>query len=194
MSRSPLDAARDGRPEDELAETIKADAKSMPTEPDWNYASASAERTRELGREIGAALAGGEVILLEGELGAGKTCLAGGVAEGLEIAEPAISPTYVIHREYVSPRGLTLHHLDFYRLEGQDARDTIGIDELVGPACAVLVEWPRHCPDSFAQFSLELRFAITGDDARRIEGRWGSGAFSREDLVARVLALDARSV
>ena len=86
--------------------------------PDWSLETPSPEATREFARSLAGRLRGGEIILLQGALGSGKTCFTGGLAEGLGIEEAVVSPTFVIHRSYASPRGLTLHHLDFYRLAG----------------------------------------------------------------------------
>ena len=82
------------------------------------FTTVSAEKTRELGARIGAACAGGEVFLLSGDLGAGKTCLTQGVARGLGVEATVTSPTFVTHMQYLGGRGLALEHFDFYRLEG----------------------------------------------------------------------------
>jgi tRNA threonylcarbamoyladenosine biosynthesis protein TsaE len=135
----------------------------------WELVSRSEEETVALGRRLGEACRGGEIILLEGPLGAGKTCLAGGVAAGLGIAQPAVSPTYVILRSYPSPRGLTLHHLDFYRLSGDEDLDTIGLEDCFGPETVILAEWPSRCPHAFPEFTLRLELALIGETTRRIK-------------------------
>jgi len=149
---------------------------SLPGEAQWTYRSRSPEETCALADRIAKEIRGGEIILLRGELGAGKTCFAAAFAKSLGIAEPIVSPTYILLRSYETPNGLTLHHLDFYRLEGTEDIDTIGIEELIGPDCVVLVEWPERCPEAFPSFTLELQFQISGDEERTIEGRpeaWG---------------------
>ncbi len=87
----------------------------------------SADETRELGSALAGLLRPGDVVLLVGELGAGKTCFAQGVAHGLEVREQVTSPTFTLIREY---RGrLPLYHLDAYRLEGAADLFAIGADE-----------------------------------------------------------------
>lgn len=141
--------------------------------PDWTFLSESPEVTISLARRIGEATRGGEVILLNGELGAGKTCFAGGLATGLGVTEPAVSPTYIIARSYSGSRGLTLHHMDFYRLSSDADVEAAGLLDLHGPNSVALVEWPERAPSAFPQWTLELRITVTGDESRRIEGRWG---------------------
>ena len=153
--------------------------------PDWFLESDGPERTEELAASLAHRLRGGEIILLHGPLGAGKTCFAGGLASALGITEPAISPTFVLLRSYGAPptperRGLTLHHLDFYRLEGDRDLETLDLEECLGEETVVIVEWPERCPAAFPAFSLELSFVVTGENHRRIEGRWGELAFDRE--------------
>lgn len=139
----------------------------------WEWVSPSEEATIELGRRLGRACQGGEVILLEGPLGAGKTCLAGGLAEGLGIAEPAVSPTYVILRSYAGARGLTLHHLDFYRLGGDEDLETIGLDDCFSEDSVVLIEWPSRCPAVFEEFTLLMELEPAGESERRIRVKRG---------------------
>ena len=80
-----------------------------------------------MGQLLGEACRGGEVLLLEGDLGAGKTTLAQGVAAGLGVTAPVISPTFILLREYEGR--LPLYHFDFYRLDDEDDVLKIGLDE-----------------------------------------------------------------
>jgi tRNA threonylcarbamoyladenosine biosynthesis protein TsaE len=110
----------------------------------WRCATASADETRALGRALAACLLGGEVLALDGELGAGKTCFVQGLAEGLGIPPDEVSsPTFVIRHEH---RGrLPLAHLDFYRLDDPDEIEWL--DLLDAPEDAVLViEWAEKLP------------------------------------------------
>ena len=147
-----------------------------PCEPTliWELESLREEETIELGRCLGEACQGGEVILLEGPLGAGKTCLAGGIAQGLGIDEPAVSPTYVILRSYGGPRGLTLHHLDFYRLGGDEDLETIGLEDCFGEDSVILAEWAGRCPRAFPEFTLRLEIELAGETARHIRAYAGN--------------------
>lgn len=150
----------------------------MPGEVLWTVETHSEEQTQALGRWVGEACAGGEVIALDGEMGAGKTCLTGGLAEGLGVAEPAVSPTFVIMRTYAGSRGLRLFHFDLYRLSGEDDLETVGYEECIGPGGVVVVEWPSRCPRSLADFSLALRIEVFEGTRRRVTARAGTLAFA----------------
>lgn len=141
--------------------------------PIWQYESAEESATEALGRRLGEACRGGEVILLDGPLGAGKTCLTGGLAAGLGVAGPAISPTYVILRSYPAREGLTLHHLDFYRLGGDEDLETVGLEDCLGPDTVVVAEWPGRCPHAFDDFTLAIHIEPTGEATRLLRGYAG---------------------
>lgn len=148
------------------------------TLPIWQFLSVSEAETVELGRRMGAACRGGEIILLDGPLGAGKTCLAGGLAAGMGIDEPAVSPTFVILRSYRGARGLTLHHFDFYRLGGEDDLDTVGWEDCLSDDAVVLVEWPERCPSLFERYTLALKLEVVDDERRRITAWAGEMAIT----------------
>jgi tRNA threonylcarbamoyladenosine biosynthesis protein TsaE len=142
--------------------------------PLWEIECASEDAMLELGRRMGAACRGGEIILAEGALGAGKTCLANGLAEGLGIDEPAASPTFVLMRSYRGRRGLTLHHLDFYRLESAADVETIGLEDCFADDAVVYIEWPDRCPGAVDAWTLRLRLTCTGEDSRHVQAWPGS--------------------
>ena len=104
----------------------------------------SADETMELGRRLARLLCGGEIILLYGRLGAGKTCLVQGICAELGVSAAVVSPTFTLVNTYTGR--LVVHHLDFYRIEwGQDLAD-IGVPEILddiwtGQAVG-LIEWP----------------------------------------------------
>jgi tRNA threonylcarbamoyladenosine biosynthesis protein TsaE len=133
----------------------------------WELRSTSEAQTQRLGEAIGRSCAGGEIILLDGPLGAGKTLLANGIAHGLGIAGPLISPTYVILRSYAGGAGtctggaggrpITLHHLDFYRLGGDEDLASVGLEDCFGEDTVIVAEWPGQCPGAFEAFTLALR-------------------------------------
>ncbi len=104
----------------------------------------SARETHALGRRAAERIAGGEVILLWGPLGAGKTLFAQGLCEGLDVTVEVTSPTFTIANRYAGR--LVVHHLDFYRLDDEDDLHDVGIDAIldeVESGTAVLVaEWP----------------------------------------------------
>ena len=101
--------------------------------------SNSAEQTRKIGMKLGKLAASGDVILLVGSLGAGKTCLTQGIAHGLGIHEYTASPTFVLVREY---RGkLPLYHIDLYRLDKIEEVTQLGLDDYLYGNGVCVVEW-----------------------------------------------------
>ena len=107
----------------------------------------SASETRELGKRLAEKLMAGDVVLLEGELGAGKSDLARGVARGLGVEETVTSPSFTILNVYESGR-IPLYHFDWYRLESAEELYELGMDEYLGGDGIALVEWPARCPDA----------------------------------------------
>jgi len=107
---------------------------------------ADAEATRSLGRALGQSLSAGSVILLEGDLGAGKTTLVQGIGEGLAIADPIVSPTFTLINEYTEGR-LPLYHLDLYRLSPKEVEALYLENYWEGvevPLGIVAIEWPER--------------------------------------------------
>ncbi len=134
----------------------------------------SEAQTRAFAAELATQLGAGDVVALIGPLGAGKTAFVRGLAEALGLApdERVSSPSYALVNRYAladEVRGaFELVHLDLYRIEGDDALEAIGFDEL-GPESIVVVEWPEHAPHALAVANFTLRFEDIGADARRIE-------------------------
>ncbi len=104
-----------------------------------NIVSNSAERTRMVGVKLGGLAAAGDVILLIGALGAGKTCLTQGIARGLGVDDYVVSPSFVLLREYQGR--LPLYHVDFYRLEGIEEMAHLGLDDYLYGDGLCVVEW-----------------------------------------------------
>ena len=127
----------------------------------------SAAETRALGERLAKQLKAGDVILLEGELGAGKSELARGVARGLGVQETVTSPSFTILNVYVSGR-LPLYHFDWYRLESDEELYELGMDEYLGGDGVALVEWPERCPDAVPEDCLLIRIEAEGEQVRRI--------------------------
>ena len=105
-----------------------------------------AAATRALGERLGRAAIAGTTLALSGPLGAGKTTFAQGFAAGFGVpgSQRVTSPTFAIWQTYAGRS--TLHHLDLYRLEGQDEADAAGLDEAFSPDAVSLVEWSERCP------------------------------------------------
>lgn len=130
-------------------------------------------QTIAFGRRLAASLTPPALVILQGQLGAGKTRLIKGLAEGLEVADEAdvVSPSYTLVHEYRSPK-LTLHHVDLYRLEGSAQLATLGLGDIlpggITPSSVVAIEWG----DKFDLFRgwdrWRVKIEITGDQTRRI--------------------------
>jgi len=101
--------------------------------------SRSPEQTQHLGKRLGELAQSGDVFLLTGNLGSGKTCLTQGIAWGLGVKEYAFSPSFVIIREYHGR--LTLYHIDFYRLDRLEEIADLGLDEYLYGKGVCVIEW-----------------------------------------------------
>ncbi len=127
----------------------------------------SVSETEALAAELGGTLTGGEVLLLTGELGSGKTAFVRGLARGLGVdADAVASPTFVLLTAH--PGRLTLHHADLYRLNGRGDDAELGLEELPGPCGVLAIEWAERL--SYLPWSRRLRVGLehVGGDARRV--------------------------
>jgi len=104
----------------------------------------SADETRLLGKMLGESLREGDVVALTGELGAGKTVFAKGIAEGLGVTDEVVSPTFTLQRIYHGSR--TLHHFDLYRIEDEEELCHIGFYDTLGEGVCV-IEWAERAED-----------------------------------------------
>jgi len=104
----------------------------------------SEEATEALGRRIGARLRAGDCVALVGPLGAGKTALARGIAQGAGASGYMASPSFVLIREYTGP--VRVFHVDLYRVERRDEIDTLGLEDLFEAEGIVLIEWADRAP------------------------------------------------
>ena len=143
----------------------------------------SLAQTQDFGRRLGALLRGGDVRVLTGDLGAGKTTLTQAVAEGLGVRGPITSPTFVIARVHPSlVGGPELVHVDAYRLGSALELDDLDLDADLD-ASVTVVEWGAGLAEQLSDTRLEL--TITGDDERTVEL---TGVGSRWDAVLDELA------
>lgn len=134
------------------------------------YLSRSSEETISIGRQLASSLKPGQMIVLRGDLGAGKTTLVKGIAEAFDAApqEDVTSPTFTLVHEYRGPTA-TLFHIDLYRIDTERELMTLGIDDLRSePGSILLVEWgekfDRITNDSHAEIVIER----IGETERRI--------------------------
>ena len=128
-------------------------------------ASSGPEETRRLGEALGRAAEAGDVILLSGELGAGKTVLVQGIARGLGFEGPVSSKSFVLLGEYAGR--LTLYHADLYRLDSTEEIEDLALEEISSDGVLV-VEWPERGDVVLPKERLALRIEVTGPETRRI--------------------------
>ena len=126
--------------------------------------------TEALGAELAAGLSTGDVVLVHGELGAGKTTFVRGAARALGVADPITSPTFSIGHRY---RGadVTVSHLDLYRLEGLRGEDPELLEDYLGAGRIAFVEWPEAGAGELPDARLRVTLTHAGADRRRIEVR-----------------------
>lgn len=129
--------------------------------------SNSPEETKQLGMRLAEELQPGDVILLEGPLGAGKSEFARGVAKGLGVAETVTSPSFTILNVYESGR-LPLYHFDWYRLESAEELYELGMDEYLGGSGVALVEWPGQCPEALPERFLMIELLPLDENRREL--------------------------
>jgi tRNA threonylcarbamoyladenosine biosynthesis protein TsaE len=137
--------------------------------PIVSYQSESVEQTEAIAAEFAKQLVGGEVIALEGDLGAGKTQFVRGLVKGLGGDGRAVSsPTFVLLNVYDQGR-LTVFHLDAYRVHGADDFEAIGFTELLEQGGVIAVEWPQRVPNLLPERRITVRITATDESSRRIE-------------------------
>ncbi|HEY1833434.1 MAG TPA: tRNA (adenosine(37)-N6)-threonylcarbamoyltransferase complex ATPase subunit type 1 TsaE [Solirubrobacteraceae bacterium] len=131
--------------------------------------SAPAE-TESVGAELAATLRDGDVVLVRGELGAGKTTLVRGAARALGVSDPVTSPTFSIGHRYEGD-GLTVSHLDLYRLAGLEHEETDLLDDYLGAGRIAFVEWPEEGAPDLAGARVSVTLSHAGGDRRHVELR-----------------------
>jgi tRNA threonylcarbamoyladenosine biosynthesis protein TsaE len=124
------------------------------------------EETQAIGRILGEHSTPGGVVLLTGELGAGKTCLTQGILHGLGSTELARSPTFVLIAEYQGR--LPLYHMDLYRVGSVEQAEDLGIDEYLEGDGLTVVEWADNVPGVFPSNALQVRLGFVSDCERRL--------------------------
>jgi tRNA threonylcarbamoyladenosine biosynthesis protein TsaE len=128
----------------------------------------SAAATEELAGEIARGLAPGAVVLVSGDLGAGKTTFVRGAARALGVSEPVTSPTFTIGQRYAGD--VPVSHLDLYRLEGAFDEEEPGLlDDYMTPDAIAFVEWPEIAGDGLDGVTTRVAISHAGGDAREIE-------------------------
>jgi tRNA threonylcarbamoyladenosine biosynthesis protein TsaE len=153
------------------------------------YQTESEDETISLGEELAAELPAAAVVLLVGQLGAGKTTLAKGIVKGLGAAAPddVSSPTFTLIHEYgplANARGsdravpsrdreeVVVYHIDLYRLDTLAQVSTLGLEEIFDRRAVVLIEWGERFPELMPEERIEIRLRGTGECSREIEVQW----------------------
>ena len=132
-----------------------------------SFETHSEDETIALGRQIAADLPKRAIVLLIGNLGAGKTTLAKGIINGLGAAQPeeVTSPTFTLIHEYGEGR---VYHVDLYRLDTPHQVATLGLEEILDREAVVLVEWGERFPDLFPAGRIEIHLQPLSDSVRQI--------------------------
>ena len=135
-----------------------------------DFTTYSAEETTALGRKLAARMLPPKLVLLRGDLGAGKTTLVKGIAAGFGAAseDEVTSPTFTLVHEYRGPKA-TLYHIDLYRVDTQRELETLGLDDLMTESSILLIEWG----EKFARFTkerdIEIALERTSENERTIK-------------------------
>ena len=135
------------------------------------FASDSPQATEKFAADVAKLLRPGDVMLLVGELGAGKTTFVRGVAQALGVRDRVTSPTYAIGNVYAGQQ-MQLAHVDLYRLDVLEGTDQAVLDDYMGPGCVTFIEWPH---DELADMpSVRAVVALThaGGESREISVHW----------------------
>ena len=133
------------------------------------FTTHSADETISLGRDFAKQLAPPRLVLLRGDLGAGKTTLVKGIAEAFQAASQndVTSPTFTLIHEYRGPRA-NIFHVDLYRVDTQRELDTLDLDDLFGDSNLVLIEWGEKFARFVRERDVEISFECIGENDRKI--------------------------
>ena len=138
----------------------------MPDNGHQTVVTHSADETRALGEALGEALSPGDLVLLQGNFGAGKTVLVHGISRGLGIDDYVTSPSFVLMVEHVGVTSLV--HVDFFRIERADADLIASVEDYLDRGWVVAIEWPDWLPASLAGSATVIRLEAVSESERRI--------------------------
>jgi|SRR5438034_4421373 tRNA threonylcarbamoyladenosine biosynthesis protein TsaE len=133
------------------------------------FTTKSAEETIALGRELASSLAPPKIVVLRGDLGAGKTTLVKGIVQGFNAAEEedVTSPTFTLIHEYRGPE-TTVYHIDLYRVDTQRELETLGLNDLINENSVLLIEWGEKFARFVRERDVEIAIERVSDDERRL--------------------------
>lgn len=162
------------------------DSTPLPSSSPAVLVSRSDGETHRIGEALGALCRARDIILLEGDLGAGKTALAQGIGHGLGVSAMINSPTFTLIKEY---RGrLPFYHFDLYRVEDANETADLGIDEYLEDEGVCVVEWPERAEQIWPPEHLRIRLTVIGEHERRLDVT-GHGARGRSLRTALLRAV-----
>ncbi len=138
----------------------------------FEFISGSPAQTMRIGERLGELIRPGDVICLEGALGAGKTCLAQGIGKGWGAVGDVTSPTFtLIHEMSRSTDGAALYHVDLYRIQSSDEARLLGLSDLFDGRAACMIEWPERARDLLPEACLRIELVPLGETRRRLTFR-----------------------
>ena len=136
------------------------------------FVSGSPVQTARIGERLGRLLRGGEVICLEGNLGAGKTCFAQGLGRGWGATDDLTSPTFtLIHELQRAADKARLYHVDLYRIEHEAEAWMLGLTDLMDSTASVVIEWPERAPSLLPPERLWIKLETLDETRRRLTFR-----------------------
>jgi tRNA threonylcarbamoyladenosine biosynthesis protein TsaE len=134
------------------------------------FTTHSPEETVALGRELAKSLSPPKLVLLRGKLGAGKTTLVKGIAEGFQAAsqDDVTSPTFTLVHEYRGPK-VNVYHIDLYRVDTPHQLETLGLDDLITPNSVLLIEWGEKFARFVRERDVEIALERAGENDRSVK-------------------------
>lgn len=136
------------------------------------FRTQSAEETEAAGAELASRLEPGDLVLVTGALGAGKTTFVRGACRALGVTEPVVSPTFTIGRRYGAGGGRVVSHLDLYRVADMGAEDEGLLDDYVTADAISFVEWPAVGAEDLPEPAARVEIGHAGEDEREISVEW----------------------
>lgn len=146
-----------------------------------SFKTDSSEQTEKFGEALSKFLEAGTVISLDGDLGAGKTCLTRGIARGIGATTPVASPTFTIVNEYEGGR-LMLYHFDTYRLSGEDDFYASGLDEYFQKGGCCVIEWGEVIEGALPDGTMKMKISGNGDE--RLFDITAAGSVGEENVIS----------
>lgn len=143
------------------------------------FLSHSPEQTQRLGVRLGELIHAGAVVCLEGDLGAGKTTLAQGIARGWGSLDPVTSPTFVLIQQYRRADQSNLYHVDAFRLQDVEEGRALGLEEIMDGGSPVMIEWPEKVRQLIPEDHLWIGLSWVDESRRRLQIRASGDRYER---------------